>query len=47
VVLNFCSVRGFERGTASHGMCARGLRPMGLSIFNLQLKINFINDIDK
>jgi hypothetical protein len=31
----------------AHGICARGLQPMGLSIFDLLLKINFINDIDK
>jgi hypothetical protein len=41
-----CYVRGFERVTAAHGICARGLRPMGPSIFDLLLKINFFDDID-
>jgi hypothetical protein len=47
VVLNFGYVHGFERVTAAHVICALGLRPMGPSIFGLQLKINFIDDIDK
>jgi hypothetical protein len=47
VVLNIFYVHGFERVTTTHGICAHGLWTTGSSIFDLQLKINFVDDIDK